>query len=722
MREIPDKKARILIADDDEQIREVLHELLAEDYDCYEVGSGEEALEVVARENFDLLLSDIMMGGITGLEMVPQVLKQSPDTVVIMISGEQNIESAIEALRAGAFDYITKPFDLLHVEAAVKRAREHQELRRAKRYYENFLEEMVKQRTADLDKANQTLRVLIEASPLAIFVLDEKANVLLWNPAAEQMFGWGSGEVLNRPLPIVPEERREAFEKSFAETLRGKTISNYETHRQKKNGSIVAVSVWTTLLLDTSGGVSGVMSIVADITERKQAEEKIHYLAYHDTLTGLPNRVSFEERLTEALTRGESSQQPLAVMFLSLDRFKKFNDTLGHIVGDQLLRSVAGRLSAVMHEGDAIARFASDEFAFLLTRILTANDAAEMAQNFQQILDTPFEIDGQELYVTASIGIGLYPHDATDAQDLLKNAGAALYRAKQQGGSNFQFYTADMNERALQRLSLENKMRWALERNEFKVYYQPQVSVDTGQIVGMEALVRWQHPEMGLVSPSEFIPLAEDTGLIGAIGEWVLRTACAQTKTWHDFGFPNLHVAVNLSPRQFQQPDLLLMIAKTLNETGLKADCLELEVTEGSVMKNTESAISTLRELKAMGIKISIDDFGSGYSSLSYLKNLPIDALKIDQSFVRDMSTDPNDAAIVMAIIQLAHSLKLKVTAEGVENDDQLRFLRLLRCDDMQGYLFCKPIPVEGFEQLLLEGRTLKTMNAARYALPLQQA
>ncbi|HEX8889270.1 MAG TPA: EAL domain-containing protein [Pyrinomonadaceae bacterium] len=722
MPEAPDKKARLLIADDDEQIREVLHELLSDSYECSEVCSGEEALEAVGRKSFDLVLSDIMMGGITGLEMLPQVLKLSPDTVVIMISGEQNIESAIEALRAGAFDYITKPFDLQHVEAAVKRALEHQELRRAKRYYENFLEEVVKQRTADLDKANQTLRVLIEASPLAIFVVDAKANVLMWNPAAEQTFGWTASEVLNKPVPIIPEERRASFEKSFADTLSGKTTANYETVRRRKNGSLVDVNVWTTRLLDPDGEVSGVMAIVADISDRKQAEEKIHYLAYHDTLTGLPNRVSFEERLTEALTRGESSGQPLAVMFLSLDRFKKFNDTLGHMVGDQLLRSVSERLSASMREGDAMARFASDEFAFLLTRIKDADDAAETAHNFQRILDTPFTVDGQELYVTASIGIGLYPHDAVDAQNLLKNAGAALYRAKQHGGSNFQFYTADMNERALQRLSLENKLRWALERNEFKVYYQPQVSVDTGQIVGMEALVRWQHPEMGLVSPSEFIPLAEDTGLISSIGEWVLRTACAQTRAWHDFGFSNLRVAVNLSPRQFQQPDLLRMIANHLKETGLDASSLELEVTEGSVMKSTESAINTLRELKAMGIKISIDDFGAGYSSLTYLKNLPIDALKIDQSFVREMSTDPNDAAIVMAIIQLAHSLKLRVTAEGVENEDQLRFLRLLRCDDMQGYLFCRPLPVEGFEQLLLEGRCMKTMKAASFPVPLQQA
>jgi EAL domain-containing protein (putative c-di-GMP-specific phosphodiesterase class I) len=340
-----------------------------------------------------------------------------------------------------------------------------------------------------------------------------------------------------------------------------------------------------------------------------------------------------------------------------------------------------------------------------------------MARSFQSLLEPPFEIEDQELYVTASIGIGLYPHDGTDAQSLLKNSGAALYRAKQQGGNNYQFYTPDMNERALKRLALENQLRWAIERKEFKVYYQPQVNISTGQVVGMEALVRWQHPELGLVSPAEFIPLAEDTGLISPIGEWVLRTACAQTKSWQDSGFSFLHVSVNLSPRQFQQPDLLLMIERQLKESGLEPASLELEVTESSVMKNAESSISTLRELKAMGIKISIDDFGSGYSSLSYLKHLPIDVLKIDQSFVRDMTEDPKDAAIVMAIIQLAHSLQLKVNAEGVETEEQLRFLRLLRCDEMQGYLFCRPLPVEAFEQLLIEGRSLGTLKAESLSL-----
>jgi diguanylate cyclase (GGDEF)-like protein/PAS domain S-box-containing protein len=722
MLETADRKTRILIADDEAQIRDVLHELLGENYECAEVASAEEALMVLRTESFDLVLSDIMMGGITGLEMVPQVLELSPDTVVIMISGEQNIESAIQALRVGAFDYITKPFDLRHVEAAVKRALEHHELRRSKRYYENFLEEVVKQRTTELNKANQTLSLLIQASPLAIFALDTQGNVSLWNPAAERMFGWSETEVLNLPFPVVPPIGEAAFSASFKDALEGKLATDYETRRQRKDGTLIDINVWTAALFDSEGAISGIMAIVADITERKQAEAKINYLAYHDTLTGLPNRAAFEERLAGAVAQAGQGEAPLSVMFLSLDRFKKFNDTLGHIIGDHLLKSVAGRLTARMREGDVVARFGSDEFAFLLTRSNEAEDVASMARDFQSTLDAPFNVEGHELHVTCSIGIGLYPNDGVDAQGLLKSAGAALYRAKQHGGGNYQFYTADMNERALHRLSLENQLRWALERSEFRVYYQPQVDINSGKITGMEALVRWQHPAMGLVSPAEFIPLAEDTGLIAPIGEWVLRTACAQTREWQKCGFSNLHVAVNLSPRQFQQPDLPLMIERMLKEAGLDPGCLELEVTESSVMKNTEIAMTTLRDLKAMGIKISIDDFGSGYSSLSYLKHLPIDVLKIDQSFVRDMTSDPRDAAIVMAIIQLAHSLQLNVKAEGVETEEQLRFLRLLRCDGMQGYLFCRPLPTEAFEQVLIEGRNLSNLSAASAPLTLEES
>lgn len=569
---------RLLIIDDDAQIRCVLRDALCENYSCTDVSSAEEALALLNSEKFDLVLTDIMMEGISGLELVPQVLEQLPDAAVIMISGEQTIEVAIEAMRVGAFDYITKPFDLLHLEAAVKRAFEHHQLLAGKRRYESELKELVEQRTAELN-----------------------------------------------------------------------------------------------------------------------------HLSYHDVLTGLPNRVLFEDRLSQAVTSARLKQEMLGMLFLSVDRVKKINDTLGHAVGDCLLREVAGRLLNCSRGGETVARFESDEFAILLTHISGTDDLIETSNLIQETLKSPFVLEGQELFVTVSIGISLCPDDGSDTQSLLKNAGAALYRAKEMGGNNYQFYTADMNTRAFKRLAMESSLRRAIEREEFSVYYQPLINIGTRQIVGAEALVRWHHPDLGLVLPAEFIPLAEDTGLIVPIGEWVLRTACAQVMAWQAAGVGSLRLSVNLSPRQFQQHDLSETVIRILSETGFSPTQLDLELTEGSIMKNAEFAIRVLGELKQMGIQSSLDDFGTGYSSLSYLKRLPIDTLKIDQSFVRDATTDPDDAAIVMAIITLAHNLRLKVIAEGVETEEQFRFLHLLKCDEMQGYLFSRPLPAEDFQRLWQE-------------------
>jgi diguanylate cyclase (GGDEF)-like protein/PAS domain S-box-containing protein len=699
-------RARILIADDEPQIREMLHELLSDEYECREVGSAEEALELLRAEKFELVLSDITMPGLSGLDMVPQVLTLAPETVVIMISGEQTIESAIRAMRAGAFDYVTKPFAIQHVEATVARALDYQALRESKRYYENFLEEIVRQRTTELNKTNQTLSTLIQAAPLAIFALDPEARLTMWNPTAARLFGWQELEVLGSVLPLVPRDEVAPPPAWLAAALRHEPVSGEEAHVRRKDGTDIDVSVWTAALADASGAVTGTMVVMADITERKQAEARIDFLAYHDTLTHLPNRVLFEDRLGQALGLAQRHGQMLAVLFVALDRFKKFTDTLGHAAGDELLRAVAERLRAPLSASDTVARFEAEEFSLLLSSISGTEDAAAAARSIQQVLRPPFHGAGQELYVTASIGVGLYPYDGADAQSLLKNAGAALYRAKQQGGNQYQFYTADMNERALKRLAMENNLRRALDNEEFVVHYQSQVNGDTGQIVGVEALVRWQHPVLGLVPPVEFIPLAEETGLIEPIGAWVLRTALAQTIRWQRRGLLLARVAVNLSARQFQQPDLAGMVAELLAETGLRPECLELELTESSIMHDPANAIATLRELKAMGVRVAVDDFGAGYSSLAYLKHLPIDVLKIDRSFINEMTTDANDAAIVMAIITLAHSLKLKVIAEGVETEEHARFLRLLRCDEMQGYLFSKPLPAADFERLLTKERT----------------
>jgi len=523
------QKPKVLIVDDDEQTRRLLIDVLGNLYDCSDASSAEEALAALSRETFDLVISDVDMAGMSRLELVSHVHSSSPDTVVVMISGN----------------------------------------------YKEQLETLLQQRTAEVD-----------------------------------------------------------------------------------------------------------------------------WLAYYDTATQLPNRALFEDRLEQAVAIAKATDQSLGVLFISLDQFKKVNDSLGHGPGDILLREFAERLKSCINEFDTVARFGSDEFALLRTQIEDTNDVIETIASLSQMLRFSFDLSGHELFATASVGVSLFPFDGQDCETLLKNAGAALYKAKKSGGANYQFYTADMNELATRRLALETSLRRAIQNEEFLLHYQPQVSVDSLAITGVEALVRWQHPQLGLVSPAEFIPLAEDTGLIVPIGEWVLRTACLQARRWRDQGFAPIRIAVNISARQFHDRDLAQTVIRILEETDLPPNCLALELTESSIMQNADFAAGMLRRLKSMGINILIDDFGTGFSSLASLKRLPIDALKIDQSFVRDATTDQDDAALVMAIITLAHNLRLKVIAEGVETEDQLRFLQLLRCDQIQGGFFSKPLPADSLVSL----------------------
>jgi len=569
-------RASVLIIDDEEQVRELLVSILGVAYKCQTASSAEEALTALSSDTFDLVLSDINMGGMNGLQLVPRVHSISPDTVTVMISGNHEIESAIEALRVGAFDYITKPFDVRHVEAAVERALDHCRLLKEKHRYHEQLQRLLRERTAEVDR-----------------------------------------------------------------------------------------------------------------------------LAYYDSVTQLPNRTLFEDRLAQAVAIARSAGEMLGVLFISLDQFKKVNDTLGHAPGDLLLQEFAERLKSCISESDTVARFGSDEFALLQTQIEGTKDIVQTIESLSQVLRFSFDLEGHEVFATASVGVSLFPMDCGDSQTLIQNAGAALYKAKRSGGANYQFYTADMHKMASSRLALETSLRRAIHNEEFLLHYQPRVSVDSFEITGVEALVRWQHPQLGLVLPSEFIPLAEDTGLIVPIGEWVLRHACLQNMRWQAQGFPSLHMAVNISARQFHDQDVTQTVVRILDETGLSPQHLELELTESSIMRNSEFAAGVLNRLKAMGINISIDDFGTGFSSLASLKRLPIDSLKIDQSFVRDMTSDPDEASLVMAIITLAHNLRLKVIAEGVETEEQLGFLHLLRCDEIQGFLFSKPLPEEALVSLL---------------------
>lgn len=428
---------------------------------------------------------------------------------------------------------------------------------------------------------------------------------------------------------------------------------------------------------------------------QRRVEEMLQHQASHDRLTGLPNRMLFEDRLSLALAHTHRYGEMLAVVFLDLDSFKTINDTLGHAVGDQLLQSVAERLTGCLRSGDILARWGGDEFTLLLSPISRAEDTAKIATEILDTLNAPLQFNGQELHIKASLGIALAPYDGEDTDTLLKNADAAMYRAKQKGRNNYQLYTSAIGTKAQERLVLENNLYKALERQEFQLYYQPQIDLQTGEIVGMEALIRWQSQESGFISPSQFIPIAEEMGLISPIGEWVLWTACAQNRTWQSLGFPPVRMAVNLSARQFQQKNLVNTIAQVLESTKLEPRYLELEITESIAMQDIPLTISVLRTLRSMGIQIAIDDFGTGYSSLSSLKHFPLDKLKIDQSFIRELVTDSFDAAIVTALVTLGHGLKLEVIAEGVETQEQLSFLQSAKCDGVQGYFLSRPLPAE---------------------------
>lgn len=559
-----------------------------------------------------------------------------------------------------------------------------------------------------LRRSENQLRAIVDAEPECVKIVSADGTLLKMNAAGLDMIEASRPEqVIGKSIfGLLMPEYREPFRAFVDNVLRGnkgkmefEIIGLKGTHRWMETHSVA--------MPNDRGGPPVLLSITRDISERKDSERRLKQLAHFDALTDLPNRVQFIERLEQTMADADRNERLVGVVFLDLDRFKYINDSLGHGKGDILLREVAIRLSGAVRRGDTVARLSGDEFALVLADMGHVNDAVYVAQKILDVFRQPFIVSGHELFVTASMGITLYPFDDRGAQDLLRNADVAMYRAKESGKNNFQFYVAEMTARATERLSLETDLRSALDRNELSLHYQPIADGKTGRLVGMEALLRWKHPVRGMISPAQFIPLAEETGFIIPIGEWVLRTACRQCRAWQKQGLPSLHVAVNLSSRQFHQRDLPASIYHILEETGLNPLYLDLEITEGLVMQQAEASINTLRELKAMDLRISIDDFGTGYSSLSYLKRFPIDVLKIDQSFVRDIPGDSDDAAIASTIITMAHSLGLKVVAEGVETREQLDFMRVHGCDEIQGYLLSKPLPVEQFEGFLESGAHL---------------
>jgi len=563
------------------------------------------------------------------------------------------------------------------------------------------------------NRLDAALRRFVDTNLIGVLFTDLSGNITGADESFLSLAGYAR-EALPASLCTltVPEHHRlddEAFEKLMAFGA----CAPYEKDLVRHDGSTVPV-LFAAALHDEE-----IACFVVDLSQQKQAQDKLNHLAYHDALTDLPNQVLFKDRLKQAIAYSRRTDQMHAVLLLNLDRFKTVNDSLGYTAGDRLLQSVAQRLTSCVRESDTVARFGSDEFAILMTQIARPQDAANAARAIKEVLDQAFIFDEQEVFVSPSIGISLYPHDDRDTAGLLKAASVALDRAKEQGGNNYQFYTAGGTTRALKQLVLESNLRGALDRSEFIVHYQPQVAIPDFHLVGMEALVRWKHPSLGLLYPNDFVPLAEDSGLIVPLGDWVMREACLQNKLWQDAGLAPMRLSVNFSARQFQQPTFIATVAEILKETNLDPRWLELELTESSIMKEPEQAIEKLHELKLMGIKVAIDDFGTGYSSLNYLKRFPIDTLKIDKAFVSDVCKDPHDTAIVRAIITLGHALDLTVIAEGVETQEQLQYLSSLGCDVVQGFLFSKSLTVAAFEELLVEQRRAAASSTSHDTAPL---
>ncbi len=674
------EKPLILLVDDMPANLHVLVAALREHYRIKTAINGLDALALAAREDRpQLILLDVMMPGMSGIEVLRRLREQADtrDIPVIFISADTSEQSQLDGLELGADDYLTKPVVttvlLARVRNILQRKRAEAQLRLAAHVFEHSGE--------------------------AIMITDRDNRIVETNPAFTRMTGYMLEEVRGQDPRILSSGR--ATREDYAGMWRSIKENGFwqgELWDRRKDGGIYPKLITISVVRNARGEIDFHIASFADLSEQKATEEKIRHVAHHDALTGLPNRLHLQISLEQAIAAAHREKAEVALMFIDLDRFKIINDTLGHNVGDGLLVEVARRLKESVRDSDLVARLGGDEFVVALSGHDTANIAAHVAEKVLAQLSQPYQIEGHLLHSTPSIGISLYPHDGDDIDTLMKNADTAMYHAKSMGRNNFQFFSPEMNQSTNDRLLLENSLHQALERGEFEIFYQPQADMQSGLLVGAEALIRWRHPERGMVPPLQFIPLAEENGMILPIGAWVLREVCRRISAWQQAGLPALRVAVNLSPRQFRQESLVASILGALEEFAVPASALELEITESSVMDNPDAAVLQLKKLNQHGLSIAIDDFGTGYSSLSYLKRFPVSKLKIDRSFVMDIPGDANDTAIAIAVIQLAKSLGLKTVAEGVETAAQREFLAAQGCDFLQGYWYGKPMDAAAFE------------------------
>ena len=678
------KRLRILTIEDSEDDTELLMRELRRggfDPDWQRVETADEMRAALVQDGWDLVLSDNMMPNFSA-SIALQILQHSGrDLPFIILSGTISEELAVTAMKAGAHDYIQKNQTSRLIPAIEREMREAQ------------LREERRETGKALAAAEHRFRVLVEHSLVGVYITDN-TQLLYVNPKMAAIFGYRPEEMLRlRGIEIVATHDRARVLANIDARLEGHERSlNYTFCGLRKDGVAIEVEVYGTRA--EIEGRTVVIGTLLDVTERKRAQERVQYLADYDDLTGLPNRQRLSRHLDQKLREAAALQGRGAVLALNIDRLKTVNDSLGRSAGDQVIREAAVRLQQVGLPGDELARIGGDDFVIILPIIERAEAAAHRAERLLQPFTVPFSLAQQERFLTASVGIALFPEDGNDTETLLDAADAALQRVKEQGGNGYRFFTREMTDLIRQRIATENGVRKSLQTRGFILHYQPKIRLSDGTVAGVEALVRWRRPDGRLAPPAEFISVAEDTGLIWPLGEWVLRTACTQSRLWADRGL-NMPVAVNVSARQFGQEGMLDLITAILAETRLPPGLLEIEITESVLMKNLDSAVTTLDGLNALGVRLSIDDFGTGYSSLAYLKRFPIDTLKIDRSFVSDLPGDTDDSAIASAVVQMGHSLGVKVVAEGVESQAQLDFLRAEGCDEVQGFLVGMPLPAE---------------------------
>lgn len=689
-------KRLLLIEDnagDARLLREIFNEQGSRATELTHVSSMGEAEAQLSESSFDIILVDLGLPDANGLEAVRRAHAAAPRTPLVVLTGMDDETLALQSLLDGAQDYL------------IKGQIESRGLLRGLRH---AIERKVMEEALFVEK--ERAQITLDCIGDGVVSTDTFGVITFLNVVAERMTGWlwtdAKGKPMDEILRIVDATTRKAIPDPMALAVSQDRTMHLPSNCVliRRDGHEIPVEDSVSPIRDRDGTTTGAVIVFRDVSAARSMQVQMTYAAQHDFLTGLPNRMLFNDRVSQAITMAPRHNKQVAVLFMDLDHFKNINDSLGHPVGDKLLQSVAKRLVDCVRVSDTVSRQGGDEFVVLLSEAEQWEDAAITARRLLATVAEAHSIDQHDLHITTSIGVSIFPDDGLDAETLIKNADTAMYQAKENGRQSCQFFKQSMNTRAVERQSLEEGLRRALERNEFHLHYQPKINLKTGGVTGVEALIRWTHPTRGAVSPDHFIPIAEDCGLILPIGNWVLRTACEQARSWVDAGLPGITMAVNVSAMQLHQENFVEGLFAVLDETGMDPSSLEVELTEGVLMSHAEAAASILQALREKGVQVAIDDFGTGYSSLSYLRKFPVDSLKIDQSFVRQIGAPGDDSAIVTAVISMARSLKLRVVAEGVETVEQLAFLQTLQCDEVQGYYFSKPLPPDEFAKMLERG------------------